>query len=267
MSSEITFDGKKYIPATDAGKYFGYTKEYMLMLIKGGKIDGQKVKHKWFVNIPSAEVYFENAKLARVERRLKLSESRRVELREHVSQVVKEVEVEDVVQVSPYTRHAQLAILETLVIVFLGISVGSFGYVSTSSPVATAHMSERGFLKGLAVYVYDFFSSDADTATPSDRVVVSLPVMTDGNSHSEIQAISARIGTTTHTSLAISADELFTLTTTSVESIEASFSDPVDVAVDPQSPNTAIITPQFRDGKGEEYRFMMVPVEVNTQTP
>src|SRR5690606_34039022 len=113
--------------------------DYMLMLIKKGKIDGQKVGNKWFVYLASAEEYFKEAEKAREERRKRLSEERKAELRESgVYQKVSSdapVHSERVV----FSAGAKMALLETLVVVFLGVSVGSLGYVGVSALPASAH--------------------------------------------------------------------------------------------------------------------------------
>ena len=76
-------------------------------------------------------------------------------------------------------------------------------------------------------------------------------------------SVSTRIGTTTVTSFVVAPDELFTSTT--IDSIRDSFSDQVEVTIDPNNPDTGIITPEFKEGKGEPYRFLMVPVTAETQ--
>ncbi len=254
MHDTLTFNGKKYVTATTAGKHFGYSKEYVLMLIKAGKIEGEKVKHKWFVEVTSVEVYFAYAKQEREARLRKLSEIRKLELENRSAQVSK----------SPSTsffsvgRQARVALLETLVIVILGISIGSLSYVGVTAPTASVASSdfEYGFFEELALSVYNFVYS---FNSESRDEILSMSHPSNNNSHSVLHGV----GTTTHTSFAISPNDLFTLTTTSINSITESFSDDVAVSLDPDNLNTAVITPQFRDGTGEEYRFIMVPV-VNT---
>ncbi len=252
MQDTLTFNGKKYVTATTAGKHFGYSKEYVLMLIKAGKIEGEKVKHKWFVEVTSAEFYFAYAKQDREERLRKLSEIRKLELENRSAQISKSPSA----SFFSVGRQARVALLETLVIVILGISIGSLGYVGVTTPVASVTSSDYGFFEELALSVYNFVYS---FNSESRDEILSLSHPLNNNSHSVLHGV----GTTTHTSFAISPNDLFTLTTTSINSITESFSDEVSVSLDPDNLNTAVITPQFRDGTGEEYRFIMVPV-VNT---
>ncbi len=252
MHDTFTFNGKKYVTATTAGKHFGYSKEYVLMLIKKGKFEGQKIKHKWFVDIDSAEEYFAHAERDREEQLKKLSEVRKQELQ------ARSIDVQQVASrpvVSRMSKHAQVALFETVMIVVLGVSLGSFGYLGTSTSTAAVYASEYGFFKGLAVSVYDFFNDF--TLSSQDEILHAT--------HPQEEVHVARAGTypTSSPAFAVSSDELFTLTTTSVAAIAESFSDDVSVALDAERANTAVITPQFRDGAGEENRFLMVPV-VNT---
>ena len=236
MSNLLVVEGKEYTIATDVGKHFGYTKDYILLLIKEGKIEGQKVGHKWYAHLPSAEVFFSEAAVKREVRRKRISLERKAELREHTGIRV---------QGSP-----RAALLETLVIVVIGLTIGATGYLGSASQSATL-MGEGGAVANLARSLYNFISPK-DTTVAVNTVHVLPPVET---------AVSARIATTTYTSLVVAPDELFTAMT--VESIEDSFSDEVSVSVDPENGKTGIITPIFKNHEGEAYRFLMVPVTTN----
>ena len=259
MTSILTLNEKEYVPATIAGTQFGYTKEYLLMLIKQGKIEGQKIDNKWYVHPASAENYFITAKTKRVKQLSALSELRKSELRasEHVHDVVSS----KTRTASSFSRHAQVALLETLVVVFLGISVGSLGYLGVTNSSANVSFGEQGFFKNLALSFFHLFSNETRTEE------IRLAHVSDGaipKDTMETVSISAQLGTTTHTSLVVAPDEVFTATT--VQSIQDSFSDGVNVSVDPKNPKTGIITPQFKNGDGEQYRFLMVPMSVGSNT-
>lgn len=234
MSSSLTIDGKTYIPATDAGKYFGYSKDYMLLLSKQEKIDGRKVGHKWYVHLPSAEAFFTHAKNERSVRHAQISSIRKSELKNHTRARVA-------------TGHTT-ALIETLVIVIIGLSLGVTGYVGTTAQSGATVVSGYTFLEELALTVYRTIAGEHSVVKTYTKAPRTL----------EQAAVSAHIATTTFTSLMVAPDELFT--TTTVESISDSFSDPVSVAVDPENSSTGIITPMFKDGAGEAYRFLMVPV-------
>ncbi len=246
MTSVLTIEGKEYVPAIIAGKHFGYTKDYLLMLIKQGHIEGQKIGNKWYVNIPSAEKHFRVAKAKREIRKKEISRERKAELRSyaHANKVTGKVAKKT------SSHHSSLALgaLAVMVIAF-SISAASVSGV----PQQQAAVREGvGFFENIARAVYDF-------VMPSHTVMVEVAHPATTSVPMEKTAVSAHVGTTTYTSIVVAPDELFTATT--IESIQDSFSDPVTVEVDPENPNTGIIIPVFKDGeKGEEYRFLLVPV-------
>lgn len=243
MSSTLAIDGKEYVTAVIAGKQFGYTKDYLLMLAKQGKIDGQKVGNRWYINPTSAELFFKDAKKRKKERSAQVREERKLELKQHTR--------------TKQTGYARAAIVETLVILIIGLSLGATGYIGTSSNIAAAQNAEYGFFENLAISVYEFFSPR--TKVTEVREVNTLMVNTDGSSSTiEETAVSAQIESITHTSLVVAPDEIFTATT--IESVENAFSDEVRVSVDPDNPDTGIIVPIFKEREGEPYRFLMVPV-------
>ncbi len=248
MTSVLTIEGKEYVPATIAGKHFGYTKDYLLMLIKQGHIDGQKIGNKWYVNIPSAEKHFRVAKAKREIRKKEISRERKEELRTH-TKTRKTIQKKS-------TRRAPLA-LGALAVVVIAFSISAAQV--NGVPQQQAAVSEGvGFFENIARAVYDFvMPSRTEVVSVSHPATTQIPV--------EETAVSVFVGTTTHTSIIVAPDELFTATT--IESIQDSFSDPVTVVVDPLNPNTGIITPVFKEGKqGEDYRFLMVPVTQSATT-
>lgn len=261
MSESIIFDKKKYVPATDAGKYFGYTKDYMLMLAKQGKIEGQKVGHKWFINLPSTEAYFIKAKYERELRRKKLSLSRKKELNQnedkgvHVKQQALQIS-------SRKISSVHVALFETVVIVLIGVSVGSFGYFGSTSTALVSQASASNFLNTFAISVYEFFGGARNDSE------VRVYVVEDTQPSQFVEgspAVSMRLGTTTHTSLIVAPEEMLQMT--EIASIQESFSDTVTVSFDEKNSNAGIVIPQFRDGEGDLYRFLMVPLEAKVDTP
>lgn len=235
MLSELIKDGKIYVPATEAGKQFEYTKDYILLLIKEGKIDGQKVGHKWYVNLASAQEFFDTAKRERDVRRKKISQTRKEELKQHT-------EVRTV-------NYQRMAVVETLVIVVIGLTVGVTGYLGTATQTASLGSSEFNFLERFAISFYELISPRERERSVFER---QIPTSLDDS------LVGMHVGTSTVTSFVVAPDEVFT--TSTVEAIQDSFSDPVSVSVDSENPNTGIITPEFKTTKGEPYRFLMVPV-------
>ena len=236
MSSTLTINNKEYITAVLAGKKFGYTKDYFLMLAKQGKIEGQKVGNKWYINTASAEEFFTQSKKKKEQRSQAVRKERKLELKQNVQ--VKEKQ----------EKYKRAAVVETLVILIIGLSLGATGYIGTTGNIATVQEAEYGFFENIAVSVYNLFSPNTNT-----QISKAIPV-----SAMEDTSISATMGTTTHTSLVVAPNEVFTATT--VESVRNSFADEVEISIDPNNPDTGVIVPIFKERKGEEYRFLMVPV-------
>ncbi len=240
MSSVLHIDGKEYVTATTAGKYFGYTKDYMLLLAKEGKIDGQKIAHKWYIHTPTAEIFFKGAERARAERKKIISLERKTELSRHTSR-------------RSLVNHHRTAVLETLVIVIIGLSLGATGYLGTGAHVASAKVAGEGnFFKELAISLYEFIS-------PSEKVAVHNTFESDTRD-TDTQEITSE--SEAHSFVVAPADSF---TAEVARSVQESFSDEVTVIVDKDNPDTGIIVPQFKNTEGEAYRFLMVPVKTSTQ--
>lgn len=229
MSNILTIEGKEYTSATSAGKHFGYTKDYILMLIKAGHFDGQKVGNKWYVYLPSAEEYFSRVATERVAQRKRISTERKAELKFHTYK--------------KHKAHVHAALLETLVIVFLGSILGVAGYIGTSTTqvasVSQQDVSSYIVLKNFAISLYDFISPRTIPAS-----VVSTQVSAD---------------TTTTQGMVIAPESTFTAT--SADAVRNMFADEVQVVPDSEHADTGVVTPVFKNATDtESYRFLMVPV-------
>ncbi len=226
MSSTLIIEGKEYTPATHAGKYFEYTKDYLLMLIKQGKIEGKKVGHRWYVFMPSAQQFFNDAKRERAVRRETMSTLRKVELKEHTHARTK--------------NYHHTAVVETCAIVVIGLALGVTGYFTTVEK-STNFSSTNGYgvLEELALSLYTLVGGEEtqraqvvetniESSIPSQKGIVVFPESKDSNE--------------------------------TIASIQESFSDPVTVTQDSENPGTGIVIPHFKDRDGAPYRFLLVPV-------
>ena len=241
MSRSVTINGREYLSAGDVGKHFGYTRDYLLMLSREGKIDGKKIGHRWYVNMSSAESFFRAAHAERLERREALREERKEELRKSSVSVL-------------HTGHKKSYVAEYIGVAVLGVSlIVLTGFISLPSvqhaSLANAHAS---LFEKVTFVLEAFFGREV---SPHEDV------LTDAGSHS----VESETGSTSsggerivYTSLVVGPDEV--MTTSTVESIRSSFSDDVSVSIDPHHPDTGIIVPHFKNRDGEAYRFLMVPV-------
>lgn len=249
MSNVLILDGKEYVPATDAGKHFGYTKDYFLLLAKQGKVDGKKIGHKWYIHLPSAAAFFKKAEVEKNARRMRIREERKREL-SHYSKVITPKRKSSV--------RGGVALVEVFALVVIALSLGVTGYLGTVPKDQAAQITGTGFLERAALSLYTLVSGHDAEVESTESLAVQEP-----SHESEYAAVSMHVGTTTHTSLVVAPDEVMTLT--SIEEIENSFSDEVEVSIDAQNPKTGVIVPQFKDTEGEQYRFLMVPVNQATE--
>lgn len=254
MSEILNVNGAEYVPAIVAGKRFGYTRDYILMLARDGKIKAEKIGHKWYVDPKSIEIFFTEAERVREVRRKAISEERKRELRIHAARN----------SIRSHSKKAKspLLITEAAAVLLLAVILGTTGYVgiSVNQQEAQVISSETSFFERLARSLYDFIS-------PSDEITITARTKTtaqdtgdleNGVHNTALESIRVTGATTTYTSLVVAPDTV--LTTTTAESIRAAFSDDVSVSIDPMRPDTGLIVPQFRDREGEAYRFIMVPV-------
>ena len=237
MSEVLTIEGIQYVSATHAGNHFGYTKDYLSMLINAGKIEGHKVGRKWYVNFNSAEIFFKTAHEQRTAYRKHISAERKKELHHHT-------------QVRTAHRP-QNAILETLVILILGLSMGVTGYLGTTVHQASVTASNTSFLKNIAIALYTFI-------TPTETVSVALSPHMQSPERTTQYASAGTLYSNSSTTSALIV--LPPASATDTDTIAESFSDAVIVTPDPQHPNTGVVTPIFKNTKGEPYRFLLVPM-------
>lgn len=237
MSGSFIIEGASHVTAKIAGTHFGYTKEYILLLIKEGKIKGNKVGHRWYVNMLSAEEYFKTVQVQRIAYREQISAERKKELEQHI-RVQK-------------TYQPQTALVETLAIIILGLSIGATGYLGTTSQSAVLSESNFSFVKNLAVSLYTLIS-------PNETIIVTPSPTRSNVTQGTPESMSSAMQTerTKSTALIVlpPADEK------NINTIAESFSDEVIVTTDPRNPNTGVITPIFKQTKGEPYRFLVVPI-------
>ncbi len=255
MSETLSLSGHEYIPATAAGKRFGYTSDYITMLARQGHIEATKVGHQWFV-IESSVQDFINHKTKEKDAR---ANALRLERKAELSHFQK-AQVEEVTEAKQ--KHHLVALTETLVILIIGLSLGASGYVMTSPQTQTASLSSTSYsaVERLALSLYTFVSG-SETQNSFTQKLTDAKGFIPLDADSSLGGVVASNGTTTHTTLIVAPNEVMTATT--VESIRDSFSDDVAVSVDPEHPDTGIIIPQFREKEGEAYRFLAVPVKQN----
>ena len=254
MSHTLTIDGTIYISALQAGERFGYTKDYMLLLARGEKIKGRKVGHKWYVDPVSVENFLKNASEVRDKRHIEIRAERKSELRSH--------------DVLKKKTHTYSALLQTLVILIIGLSMGSLGFLGEkNNNLAQASGTDVSLFERMARALYSVISFRDETVESKIAVAVGENTTEDFSTslqegHSEMTTDKKELSTKrtigNEASLVVVPES--EIGSTTLEEIRDSFSDPVVIHVDSENSDTGIIIPHFKDTDGEAYRYLMVPV-------
>lgn len=246
MSHTLTIDGVSFLPVAEAASHFGYTKYYILLLVKEGKIDGRKIEKRWYVDMRSGVAYFKDAAHVREARKEQLRKERQAELETHAR--------------VRSSSHRKAALLHSLVIMVIGLSVGVTGYLGVSVQSASVHQNESAFFADVARVLYTFISGEGNNIEIGTASVdVTESTVTSAVTHVASSEVSVAEATIEIPQGLIVAPAT-TFTATSVSAIRDSFSDPVTVTIDPSQPDTGIIVPHFKERDGETYRFLMVPI-------
>jgi len=246
MSELLSINGTNYLSASDAGKLGKYTSDYITKLAREGKVDATRVGRQWYVNPKSLEAFSNKSEEQKKVRAEKIREERKAEQRAHIE--VQNVS-ESISEIEP-PKNKVVALQHTLAILVLGLALGAAGFFVNIAPPTTQEAnvieSSLGSIERIALALYRF------VAPRNSEYYATLP----GQGIQE--DITTEGATTTYTSLIVAPDEVFT--EAQVAQVRDSFSDEVEVSVDPNNPDTGIIVPQFRDSEGQQYRFLLTPI-------
>jgi len=238
MSSILHIEGNEYHPATVAAKHFGYTKEYLLMLAKQGKVEGRKVANKWYIELSSAEKYFTEARGTQEERRRAVSEARKRELQERNTH-----RAHDSVRAKRINRRT-LALAETTAVLVIGLTIGVSGYMGIEVGRQQASLaSASDLVDAVALSLYR-------AIVPEPRSM-QAPTAVEDSSSTHVVSDAPWTGSLVHSP---------------AHAVQESFSDTVTVTFDEAQPSVAVVTPIFKTGEGETYRFLLTPVESTVPT-
>jgi hypothetical protein len=230
MSATEANENQTFLPAQKVGKHFGYTRDYIIILVKEGKIDGRKMGHRWMVSMPSAEKFFSEAKVQRAVRNRELRRERQEERIRYAKM---------------HSNHTGLSQAPLILAVCVMLSIFMFtGYAAFRTPLsqeALAYRTEAGIIERLAVSLYNFFSFSTETVTTT-RSYGRENFMTNTPPASTSVATTPR-EYEVHTSFVVDADEV--MTDVRIAGIRDSFSDEVSVSIDPHDPDTGVIIPHF----------------------
>lgn len=233
MSSILHIDGIAYHPAPVAAKRLGYSKEYLLMLAKQSKILGTKIANKWYINESSAEEFFKTARDEQKGRREEVSVARKQELDLHAKdRAVREKRARRV-------HHRSRAILETVAIFVVGILLGTGSFMNLQGAQEASVATASNLFNSLSLSFYNF-------VMPEETIYVT------NKSHSENAQANG------------DAPWTGALVESPARAVQDSFSDNVAVSFDTKNPLVTVVTPIFKDGRGEAQRFLLTPITSGT---
>lgn len=242
MSSILQIDGTEYHPAADAAESLGYTREYLLMLTKAGKIEGKKISNKWYIHLPSAEQFFTQQKDVKEIRSLAVSEARIRELEVHA------VRKERDKRLQHRRGRGMIALVETVAVFAIGAFLGTTGYFGMQTVSQQASLaSASNFVDTLALSFYRLVipaPGVVPTAHVAEVAPATLPVAVVDNAQpwtGELVHSPAR-------------------------AIEDSFSDNTRLVLDTENPSIAVVTPVFKNTEGATTRFLLTPIEIGSSS-
>lgn len=240
MSSILQIDGTEYHPAGDAAEFLGYTREYLLMLAKAGKIDGKKISNKWYIHLPSAEQFFATQKDVKENRSRTVSEERAREFEVHA------VRKEHDERLKHRMGRGVVALVETVAVFAVGVFLGTSGYVGMQAVDQQASLvSASNVIDTFALSLY--------------RLVIPATVVTPATYVAEVTPanVSAVENTKPWTGEIVHSP---------ASAIQDSFSDKIQLVLDTEHPSVAVVTPVFKNTDGDSVRFLLTPIETGSST-
>lgn len=240
MSSILQIDGTEYHPAGDAAEFLGYTREYLLMLAKAGKIDGKKISNKWYIHLPSAEQFFVTQKDIKENRSRTVSEERAREFEVHA------VRKEHDERLKHRMGRGVVALAETVAVFAIGVFLGTSGYVGMQAANQQASLAAASnVIDTLALSLYRLVIP-ATVVTPTATYVAEITPA----SVSAVENTKPWTGELVHSP---------------ASAIEDSFSDNIQLILDTEK-SIAVVTPVFKNSEGNATRFLLTPIETGSST-
>ncbi len=245
-STTQTYDIEDFIPGSEAARIAGYTSDYIAKLARDGKVLGKRVGKAWHVSIASLNAFKEQSEREKRERNEQIRQER---LREQAATAVSAapfaiktpIASPFVIPVRARMHRRRRALMQTAVIVFVGLAtgIGSYGVYTgdMSALVGRVEVALQGAVLGQGEVPAATQESVAQTVSPDASLF---------SDH------ATEMPTTI-----IAPDSV--LTAEHAQVIRDSLSDDVTILPDPEQSDTGIIIPHFKDADGEPYRFLTLP--------
>ena len=263
MGISVHQNGTLYLSAKEAGRLSGYTSDYVARLARQGKISATRVGTQWFVQPESLDKFLKSAELAKSDRKNKLRVERLVERgvtaavsvnnTNSESSQIHEVRASDAAHKQSFELpHAAHAHAKSFVAVVCGLLL-AFSYTATQF-LDTTDYQEAALVEGrlLAYGLYNIVASQQLATQLLSAITVNDISVVPAAEGEQVVVLSAQ-----HSGIVVLPSGVATST---IEQVKASFSDEVVVDLDAGGVS-GVVTPQFSDGPGDQYRFVLVPVK------
>lgn len=259
MNQVLEIEKSTMVTVKEAAERIGYSADYVGRLAREGKITAERIGRKWFVDLDSVKLFSLEAEAEKRIRSDAIREERKLEL-------VKNDLISRVDNATPRIEDAdhKIAIAGAAIVMMCMALIGGLSYVVVQEDLqakdfafgarvvasdATNNMQASIFSFG---GIFDFFFGESEVGEiveveEVDEVIVVQKEVVPVTSK-EPEGIVILKGDTDAEMIA---------------AVRESFSDEVSVEVD--GDDTGIITPIFREGAGDAYRFLMVPVHAENE--
>lgn len=263
MSVSVHLNGKFFLSSKEAARLSGYTSDYVARLARLKKVNATRVGTQWFVEPKSLEDFLQTADRTRAERSEQLRQERK---RERVA-----TPLLDTIDTKIYTKNlADATTKATATVSATAFDLAREGHTAHAHVKALAAVVS-GFAIALLIALPHDISRLALPAGISFADVRSFaygmyhtlsfttatPVLSrnkkNTESSGEVNVVSGGIVVVPQDTSAVT-----------LEYIRDSFSDEVAVSLD-DTGMTGKITPVFKDGAGDPYRFVIVPIEYSPE--
>lgn len=222
--------------AREAAMLVGYTPDYVGRLAREKKVHAVQKGRQWFVDPESLKLFSLEAEAEKRQRQEFLRAQR---IRERYEKLA--ISRVDAVMVS-VNQSAPIALVQGLIVFLCGVLFFSVGLISYQEDLNLKAFSLGAFSVGGSLKESILWWNDSPPVTDEEFVVQKQEAASDVLSASGLVVFDGEV----------SPEQ--------VDAVRESFSDQVEIDFD--GSDTGIVTPVFRSGKGESYRFLMVPTRV-----
>ena len=253
MSFSVHLNGIQFLSSKEAARVSGYSSDYVSRLARQGKIIATRIGTQWFVDPNSLDKFLIDSAQAEEERLKQLSELRKIERVEFAS-INTPIDTNTASQShrqKPHFAHAH----------FISSAVVCAGFFLALLPYIFSGQSQNS----ITAFLSDSLYASRQTAYGLYHALAEVETSTTAQSQLGV-AVGSGVGTQTNTETfppetIPGVVVVLESASSSPSDIADSFSDAVIVTPSHDTQNTGTIVPIFRDGVGESYRYVLVPVD------